>query len=198
MNNSWSIRKFLLIQPRAEVIRLSSGDDSVPTEMRPTRSKSWSKLAESIHAIRPELIELLDKDGNVIRALRPNEELTRSDAAAVPAALTTDPETARLTHFANLLHRAYEHSTEIAFAKLIELVERIDARSDAIESRLERTESAHRRLLQDQIDDAWERAAEAATGDDSEAKQAILSSLMQGAMAGSNGARAPTNGKGHS
>lgn len=194
MNNAWGIRKFLLGQPRAEVIRLSSGPDSVPTEMRATRSKSWSKLAESIYAIRPELIELLDKDGAVIRAMRPEEELTRSDAAPIPEALASDPETARLTHFSNLIHRAYEHSTEVAFAKLVEIVERIEQRSDAIEQRLERAEAAHRRVMQDQIDDAWDRVSEAAaSGDETQFKSALMHSMMSGHAQGQT--QRPTNGR---
>lgn len=182
MKNSWIIRKFLLVQPRPDVIRLSNGSDSVPTEMRPAKSKSFSKLADSIYAIQPDLIELLDKDGTVIRAMRPNEEISRSDAAEAPKVLSEDPETARLTHFANLIHRAYEHSTEIAFVKLVELVERIDARSDAIEARLERAESAHRRALQDQIDDAFDRAEEVAEGGEGQFRDQMMANFLEGAM----------------
>jgi len=182
----WQIRKFLLIQPRAETIRLTSGD-AVSQEICPRRvNKSWAKIAETIFALSPELIELLDKDGNLIRAIRPDSEAAQTGAApAIPSAVSGDPETARLTHFANLLHRAYEHSTDVAFTKLVELVERLDSRSDSIESRLERTEAQNRRLLQQQIDDAYERAqeqAEAAGG--SGVKDEIMTSLLSGALQG--------------
>lgn len=158
--NAWDIRKFLLAQPRADTIRLTSGEGDV-SEMKAGKGRSWSKLGQSIHALRPDLIELLDSSGTVIRAIRyDEEEQTRSAAPAIPAVLSSDPETARLTHFADLIHRAYEHSTEIAFARMIDLVERLDDRSTAIEQRLERTEAMHRRTMQDLIDAEYERIEE--------------------------------------
>jgi hypothetical protein len=193
--NGWQVRRFLLIQPRPSVVRLS-GSDNVPQEIRVTQNRSWSRIGDTIAAIDPELIECLDKDGNLIRALRPNADVQRSDSAPLPPpAILNDPETARFTHVANLLHRAYEHSTEIAFTKLVELVERIDARSDAIESRLERTEANYRRILHEQVQDAFERAEELAkTSGGTEFKDQMLSSLLQGAMQG-NAEGAAVNGK---
>ena len=109
-----------------------------------------------------------------------------------------------LSHFANLVHRAYQHSTELAFTKLVELVERIDARSDAIEARLERTEAEHRRTLREQVEDAFDRAEEMAAGAGAEGdfKQQMIAAFMHGQLAqqqggakaaASNGA---SNGKG--
>jgi hypothetical protein len=138
----------------------SSGDGE-PQEIKPGRS--FARTADTIAALGVDLLEVLDAQGNVIRAMRlDSPEASRVEAAATPHGLEADPNALMLTHFANLLHRAYSHSTEIAFTKMVELVERIGDRSDAIEQRLERTEIAHRKVLHQQIEDAFDRAEEAA------------------------------------
>jgi hypothetical protein len=157
MNNAWQLRKWLLIQPRAAFIRLTANEDAEPSEINCTRMKSWSKLSETIHAMQPELIEALDKDHSLIRAMRPSVELESSEAAPIPTIIANDPNAAMLTHFANLLHRAYEHSTQLAFTKMVDLVEQMGARSETIESRLERAEAASRRLERDRLELEYER-----------------------------------------
>jgi len=157
--NVGRIRGFLLQLPKPSLIRITG--DGEPQELKP--GKSYAKTAETIAALAPDLIECLDSEGKVLRAQRTDTaESRRSDAPDLPAVLATDPHAAMLTHFAGLLHRAYEHSTEIAFTRLVELTERMGDRADAIEQRLERTEAANRRLLQEQVDDAFERAQEVA------------------------------------
>jgi|SRR3990170_4942451 len=204
MMTPWDLRRWLMKPPRGVKLRLSQGD--AVTEMNP-RGRSWSKVADSIHAISPQLIELVASDGSVIRAVRPgDEELQLSQAApAPPSALTNDPETARLTHFANLLHRAYEHSTNVAFAKLVELVERIDDRSTAIETRLERTEGAYRRVMQEQLREAFDRAADAEEAAEEVADdtggagplEQMAAAFLQGSSQARQEAPAPNNnGKG--
>lgn len=192
--NQAKIRGFLLQLPKPSLIRITGDGDS--QELKP--GKSYTKTAETICALAPELIECLDSDGKVIRAMRTDTpEAQRSSAAEVPAVLAQDPHAAMLTHFANLLHRAYEHSTEIAFTRLVELTERMGDRSDAIEQRLERTEAANRRLLQDQVDDAFERAqevAEAQAASGNNLGETLLSSFVSGqGVAGA--APAKPNGK---
>jgi hypothetical protein len=193
--NASRIRGFLIQQPKPHLVRVSSGD-SEPQELKPGRS--YAKTAESIDALGCELVECLDSDGKLLRALRLGDvESTRSDAAAIPVGLASDPHALMLTHFANLLHRAYEHSTEIAFAKLVDLVERIGDRAESIEQRLERSEAANRRLAQEQVEDAIDRAQEAAAKGDGgtdmlqQMAGAFLSGRAQTAVA-----KAPLNGKG--
>jgi len=182
----WDLRRWLMKPPRAAKVRLTQGD--AISEMNP-RGRSWAKVADSIHAISPQLIELLASDGSVIRAIRPGDEECQLSQAAPPPpkVIETDPETARLTHFANLLHRAYEHSTNVAFAKLVELVERIDDRSTAIETRLERTEGAYRRVMREQVEDAFARADDAlelASQDDepSSGLEQLAATFLQGSQ----------------
>lgn len=195
------IRGFLLQAPKPSAVRVSG--DGEPQTLKPGRS--YAKLADTIAALSPDLIECLDKDGNVLRATRLEaEDAKRSDAAAIPDGLKTDPHALMLTHLANLVHRAYEHSSEIAFTKLVELVDKMNDRADGIEQRLERAESRNRALLQDQVDAELERAEElAARGADGEGDlgSQLLGGFMNGAMnrtppAKPAGARPAPNGKG--
>jgi len=196
------IRNWMLQHPKPASLRLVMPDGSVDdVEVR----GSFVKLADTIAAKGPELLEArgLAPKRELLRAIKLSEpETTRSDAATVPEEIRADPTALMLTHLANLVHRAYEHSTEIAFGKLIELVERMDARSDAIEQRLERTEAMYRRTLQAQLDDAWERAeavAEEAAAKIEEAggdpSQQLMQAFMQGAAQGGVKPARP-NGKG--
>lgn len=191
------IRGFLLQQPKPTLVRVSN--DGEPQDIKP--GKSYAKCAETISALRPELVECIGADGKILRAMRMDSpEATRSDAATIPAGLQADPNALMLTHFANLLHRAYEHSTEIAFTKMVEFVERMGDRSESIEQRLERSEAANRRLVNDQIDDAFERAAEVAeaakTADASgDLLQQMTGAFLSGQMQPKAG-KATANGKG--
>ena len=194
------IRGFLLQLPRPTRIRLTTGDGE-PQEIKPGRSAA--RTAESIEALGAELIECIDKDGAVLRALRLGEsESHRSDAAELPKGIEADPESLRLTHFANLLHRAYEHSTEIAFTRLVELAERLSAHSESIEARLERTEAALRRERDDRLEDSFDRAREAlekqgVDGSDPLMQQ-MLGAFLQSRMVPPNPTPKPngkTNGK---
>lgn len=205
--NVQRIRGFLLQQPRPHVVRVST-DGGEPQELK-TSGRSYAKLSETIIALGHELIECLDSEGKVIRAHRLTSADTRSaEPPALPAVISQDPQAAMLMLFANLLHRAYEHSTEVAFTKMVEFVERMGDRSDSIEQRLERTEAANRRLVQDQVDDALERAAEqaaeAAQGGNGGLLQQMAGAFMSGQMQNAaskppvkaNGAKHPPNGKG--
>jgi hypothetical protein len=195
------IRGFLLQSPKPFSVRITTADGEIH-ELKPGRS--YAKCADTIAALDVELIECLDDAGKILRAMRMSSaEAMRSDAAETPKGLEADPQALMLTHFANLLHRAYEHSTEIAFSKMVELVERIGDRSEAIEARLERAEAAHRRAVDQQIDDAFERAEEAAEKNANgqgdllqNLAGAFMSGQAQGGAAKPTPARANGAGKG--
>jgi hypothetical protein len=192
MLTAWGIRNFLIRNPKPKVVRLTTG--SKVEEIRPSHSRSFRKMGETIAAVMPDLIEVLDEQGILLRAVRPQiEPDITSDQPEVPDLLRNDPETARLTHFANLLAKAYEHTTNVAFTKLLELVERMDQRTDNIEARLERTEVAHRKVLNQQLRDAFAEA-DAISGDD-EGGEFIRTFLQAAAQAGQPATK-PTNGKG--
>lgn len=190
----WTLRNFLICQPQPAIVRLTK--DGETQEIAPGR-RSRVKIAESILAVQPELIECLDSKGGLIRALRPDDETedAASDEPKLPAVIAQDPHAAMMSHVANLIHRAYQHATEVAFGKMIELVERMESRSDSIEQRLERAESQYRRLQQERIDDLYDRAEEQTQGGD--AKDAIVSSLLAGAMQGQQSSAAAAAAKGN-
>ena len=190
MMSSWALRNFLLKQPRPDLVRMRLPDGEVQ-ELKPTnRGRSLHKTAMSIHAMAPERVECLDAEGRILRAIRTDvEPSTSEDAPTAPGCLTDDPETARLTHFANLLHRAYEHSTSVAFTKLIELVER--------------AETAYRESVSTRIKEAFDRVEETASTlpEDSTDRDAMMMALFQGLMQGQRSvpkppdAPPPNNGK---
>lgn len=200
------IRSFLIRRPRAKKLRIT--DDSGVREMEPWGEQA--RVAESIAALRPDLLEALDGNGNMIRAIRlegasASEPVRTSDASPeAPAGLETDPTAAMLTHFANLLHRAYEHSTSVAFARMVEIVQLQNERSTSIEARLERTESERRQqahekheLELEHLAEVLKHAQEDGNGNPSDILGMMLQGFMQAKAGGPPpaGARPPTNGK---
>jgi len=189
------IRGFLLQHPKPSKVRLTG--DGEPQEIRP--GKSYIKCAQTIDALGGTLLECLDADGETTRAMRLDEDPQKlSSAAPIPEGLQKDPSALMLMHLANIVSRAYEHSTEIAFIKLVELVEKMNDRADGIEMRLERAEAMNRRMLLEQTDRevelAEERAEQAANGESgNDLGSAIVNSFLGGAM--TNGGKvAPVNG----
>jgi len=198
----WNLRNFLIRHPPPATIRLTTTEGE-QENIKPGK-RSRVKIAETIVALAPDLVECLDNEGCVLRAMRldSGDPVRSGVAPSLPAEIGGDPQAAMLSHFANLVHRAYEHATDIAFGKLIELVERMDARTDSIEQRLERTEAQWRREARERIDDLYDVAADAAErAAAGEPKDQILNSLLQGAMAGQQAkvaaaAKAKANGNG--
>lgn len=189
--NVAKIRGFLLQHPKPNLVRLHG--DGEPQDLKP--GKSYAKTAESIAAIAPDLIEALDAGGKLLRAMRTTDaEFEQRVDVPVPQLLAMDSNAAMLTHFANLLAGAYKHSTDVAFTKLVEVVERIGDRAEAIESRLERQEALNRRQQQQYVDDALAAAEELAEKAREEAEAAggkdeLLSNLA-GAFLGGMGGKA--------
>jgi hypothetical protein len=196
------VRAWCLLRPRPAAVRCKLADgEEHDVAMR--EGASWAALAETITTLAPESLTAVDHNGKVIRAVQMAkfEGKSRDNKTPdIPAPLSTDPETARVTHFANLLHRAYQHTTEIAFEKMVALVDIMNARSDAIERRLERTERSYYQTLQDQLDDAFERAEEAGANAATQATTDPQAAIMQAFMSGMQGQKAATparpNGKG--
>ena len=199
------IRSFLVAQPRGAKIIVRTQDDENHEIAAPNgKGLSWAHVARSIDALEHVYIELQDADGRLLRATK----TTGAKAEPLPATLTTplhsDPETARLTHFANLLSDAYKFSTGLAFQKMVELSQMSVERMMAIEQRLERTEANYRREMQERLNEAFERAddmateaEERATASANDPTAALLQSFTGGMNAGGgHPPPTPTNGKG--
>lgn len=183
MNLAWDLRNWLLQIPKPTKVRVTDANGDVK-ELEIGR-RPMVRIGETLAALGPELVEALGPEDKLLRAYRPNcddEQVSR--APAIPQILSTDPNAAMLSLFAQLIHRSYEHSTELAFNKLVELFERMNERSEGIERRLERAEAAYRREQSERIDDLWEQASEvaAAGGSKDQILQTLLSSMMQGAQ----------------
>jgi hypothetical protein len=180
--NATRIRNFLIQQPKPASVRVVVDGD--PHDIK-VAGRSYQKLADTIAAMDGEQLQCLGADGALLRATRlDDEDAQRSDAAAIPAGLAADPHALMLTHFANLLHRAYEHSTEIAFNKMVDAFDRINDRSQSIEQRLERAEALARRLRDEQVDDAFERAAEVAEQAGQDGNESFVNTLANAFVSG--------------
>lgn len=183
MTTAGDIRGFLLQKPPPHTIQVTTAADDEPTVLT-AGNRSRAKLAASILALRPELIQCFDAQGTLLRATRFTDEPDPAKAPAAPpvaAAVTTDPETARYIHTASLIANAYRHATEIAFGKMVDLVNAMNERSASIEQRLERTEAQYRREQADRIEDAWDRVEEEAKrAQEPDAKTELLGTMVNG------------------
>jgi hypothetical protein len=200
--NAAIVRGFLIQKPKPSRVRCTI--DGETREFGP-KGKSWAHTAETIIALQPELIELLGPQGDLLRAMRgvdaSEAPMPESDEVPIQPALRADPQALMLTHFADLIHRAYKHSTETAFTKMVELVDRMNDRSTSIEERLERAEAQNRKLANEQVEDAFERAEEVAAaagqaGQSGELVQQLAGAFLSGQLQ-KKGESPPPNGKGH-
>jgi hypothetical protein len=193
-----TLRTFLMKQPRPARIVVRTEDDDVQ-EVTPPSGKggvTWANIASTILALRPSQVECYDVDGHVLRATRGDgdDEKPKPGEPTLLATLHSDPETARMTHFANLIFRATEFSTTLAFTKMVELFQIQADRAIALETRLERAEASYRRAMQERVDDAFDAAEEKAQAA-SEAATDPVSELVRGFVGGATaGKAAPPNG----
>lgn len=166
------LRSFLVKMPRPAKVVVKTEDDDVHELQPPTgKGSSWANVAHSIAALDPSIVECHDAEGKLLRATRCQEaKLVTQNAATLPI-IHSDPETARLTHFANLLHRAYEFSTEVAFTRMTELYGMNNERMMALEARLERTEANYRREMKERLDEAFDHADELVEAAEKQAAQ---------------------------
>lgn len=193
------IRGFLICSPKPASVRIIV--DGEPHDLK-TNNRSYQKIAETIEAMKAEQLQCLGPEGEVLRAMRlDDEDAQRVQGPAIPQVLAQDPHAAMLSLFANELARAYQYATEIAFTKMVECFDRMNDRSAGIEQRLERAEALARRLREDQVQDAFERAEEIAEQAGQSGNDAFVNQMAEAFFSGRiqrNGA-APSkpNGKAH-
>lgn len=191
MMNVAQIRGWLLNNPRPAILRVL-GEDDAEHEMALAAGVKWADIAQSIHALNPARIDAYDREGKILRSVRPADvaepKQPTERAAALPAG--TDPNILMLTHFADLLAAAYRHSTDVAFDRMVSLFEAVNERQATQEKSLESLHKLLRRALQDQVEAAGE-----AVPQKRELLEDIVEGFVQGAVAnGANGAH--TNGQG--
>lgn len=179
-----ALRTFLMASPRPDKILVYLDNDQVHELAPASHGRTWASIAQSIVALEPVRLECHDEKA-LLRAARWGEEEEKkknfTEALGIPGA---DTETARITHFANLLYRATEFSTQTAFNRMCDLFDRVMQRSDALEARLERMEREYTRVTRQQMEDALERAREAGSNVDPEAPigDQMMGSFLQGMM----------------
>lgn len=138
-------RNFAMRKPRPSLLRVVRPDGEI-TDVQIAAVTDFARLGETIDALTPTRLEAFDDEESLLRAWK--HPGVGKVGPTVPEALVSDPETARLTHFANLLHRAYEHSTDVAFDRLVDMFERQMDQNARSLSRLEALENAYFQALQ--------------------------------------------------
>lgn len=137
-------RNFAMRKPRPALLRVVRPDGEV-TDIAIAEVPDFARLGETIDALTPIRLEAFGDEG-LLRAWK--HPGAAKGAPTAPEVLLNDPETARFTHIANLIHRAYEHSTDVAFDRLVDMFERqMDLNSRSM-SRLEALENAYFQALQ--------------------------------------------------
>jgi hypothetical protein len=216
MMDAKEIRAWLLQAPKPDSVRTTTADGEVQ-DLAITKSGSWMGLAETLHALRPELIEALDGNRVLLRALRPLEhepgpDASRSSAPARAQAVALqqpmDPETMRFQVVANIVAEAYRHATDVAFERLVSLFEAVNRRSESLEHSLESTHKMLKRAWEEQVE-AQADAASARVEAEADPLNAVVGAFAQSVAAGQaakavdavkqatkpNGAKSAPNGK---
>ena len=127
------IRKFLLRQPRPHSLRIKAGDETHHMEI--PAAPHWSEIADSVDALGPESIEMLDKSGKFLRAVKAEQfdddlvEDAKANSKVAASRVAFDAETERFKIYSTHLADAHKFSTETlrfvetAFAQLAKIVE---------------------------------------------------------------------------
>jgi hypothetical protein len=199
------IKTWLLKQPRPAVVRVTDEHGAIHDVV--CGQSTWVKVAETVEAMRPELINALNSSKEVLRALRPadmSEDWTDDDDDEQPAAAMRpsapvvpeipfdrlDGESARFVLFARLISEAYRHSNEVAFTRLAGIVENLTRNQGNVDRAREQMYRAHVRQLEEALKAANVEVPEQPGGD---MMQAMLGGFLQSMMAGGGGV---PNGKG--
>jgi len=192
-----ALRSFLVQSPRAAKILITSGDGEQKEVVPPkgVGGVTWAGVARSIATLDPARVELFDAEDKLIRA-QSFDATSIAKGEVLPDILARDAESARIAMFAKHIADAYRFSVETAFQKMVDIFERLDARQERVERRLEHAENAYRKMMQQSVDDALDQADEVAK--EAEAAKAdplagLVSSFVGGMAQG--GSQEPPNGK---
>jgi hypothetical protein len=193
--NAAQIKTWCLPKPRPTVLRVTVGKK---VDVVHCAGQTWATLGRTVEAMQPDLIEALNDEGHLLRALRPadfgDDEEAKPETDLTPPASAYDPETVRFTLVANLLADAYKHANETAFDKLVAIADVGARRAEALEKTMATYDRMRRGELEDRIAQ-YEEQLTAAGGD-----QVTLAQLAQSFLGGQQVQKPTpptTNGKGH-
>jgi hypothetical protein len=110
------LRQWLLRNPRPNFVRVFSEQFDTPSDIEISGPRPrWADIAADLATMEPTMVQAMDSKGNILRVERVLDDGTAQAPAVEPTAeiqipqvLSNDPETIRLTHFANLIARCYE------------------------------------------------------------------------------------------
>ena len=189
------LKSWLMKQPRPEFVRVTS----VNGETRDVEIGSKPRFIDigaTIDALEPAVVEAFKGD-NVVRAKRFSDAPAKVTAAveedeevSTPSALASDPETARLHHFADLLYRASRDSRDAMVALcnvLSEMASSERARADENRARFEEERAAMLEERERELEEARRVANEG--GDPETILSTFANNFAAGAKAKSNGAK---------
>lgn len=193
--NYRTLRGWLMVEPRPVSVRLIAAGQE-PREIIRSPSQSWAAFAATIDALEPDAVEVLDAKGTPLRAVKLEqfEQISDDEEQAKPIAKPADfdAETVRFRIFADHIAKAYEHGYTVAFARMCDVFEAVNRRSEALEKSLGTTERLLRSAYQDSLDKAVELAEAQAQADP---LSTMVAGFVQGKTQGALDATAGKNGK---
>jgi hypothetical protein len=147
------MRAWLLIQPRPAYLQITAADHS-SHRLDIANGVHWIQVAQSVMALDPEVVECFAADGKTLRVIKPKEKRGADDDDDDDEVIeVSDPETQRLVVFARLIAEAYRHSTDVAFAKMVDIVEAATRRQESLERSLETAQKILTKAAAEQIAD---------------------------------------------
>lgn len=209
------IRVWCMQNPRPSVVRVTNADGQ---QQEVVVQGQWTKLADTLATLQPELLEALNADKQLIRAIAPNDlsedwepdERPRATSArrtssgesagsfvGIPIPVS-DPETARFVLMGKLLADAYKDANtarDAAFQHLVDIVNSAHKRSESVERAKDALHKLEIQRLRQQVEAAGQEPAPSPEGELT--LQNLLGVLLQGMGAGQAadaGERVP-NGK---
>lgn len=196
------IRKFLLKMPRPSSIRMRVNDEQ--QLMTIPGNPHWGEIAESVDALEPTVIEVLDKNGGMLRVAKAEQfddtlvEDKQASSRAAQNRVAFDAETARFIKVAELLADAHKFS-EIAFDKLVGIVNSVTQNNERKDKFIDSMQRAYSRVLEENA----ELATSGADGNQ-DPMEMMAHLFFSGAMqaqqerkAAEAAAPKPTNGAAH-
>ncbi len=208
------IRVWCMQNPRPAVVRVTNADGQTQEVVV---QGQWTKLADTLATLQPELLEALNADKQLIRAIAPNDLSEEWEADERPARAASsrrsssgepssyvgipitaaDPETQRFALIGKLLADAYKDANtarDAAFQHLVEIVDKMTKRSDSVERAKDALHKLEIQRLRAQVEELGSEPVASPEGELT--LQNLLGVVLQGAAQGAaNAATGATNGK---
>lgn len=177
MSDAAQFRSFLLRAPKPASLKAYVKDEV--HEFAVDDGFNFARMAETLDALGCDRVECYDAEGMLTRAEKPRRRPANM-SAGMKDLLSGDPEAARIAHFADLLHRAYEQSTQLAFEKLVEMFQLQSTQMQQMTQRIERAERAYVAKLAENAKLRFGGSGAADEDDDEEFGSELFQQFMAG------------------